>query len=109
MSKDKTTVEESTVYESHMDAKADKAPTLATLIGEEEPQEEWEKHWGGMPEYEQENNQPWKKLIVSFATREDYMDFQEKIGQNMTEKTKSIWHPHPERLPNKVLRWVEDD
>ncbi|PHS22154.1 MAG: hypothetical protein COA84_13315 [Robiginitomaculum sp.] len=108
MSVEKSILEESTVYESHEDDKARKAPTLAGLIGQEEPQEEWEKNWKGMPEFDQENNPAFKKLIVTFASKEDYDDFAKLIDQPLTPKTKSIWHPKPDRVPNFMMRWIED-
>ena len=49
--------------------------------------------WTNMPEFVQEQERPYKKLIVRFASEEDYRDFEERIGQKLTEKTKSIWHP----------------
>ena len=49
--------------------------------------------WDGMPEFIQEKKEPYKKLIIRFETEEDYEEFAEKIGQKLTPKTKSIWHP----------------
>jgi len=68
---------------------------------------EWKKNWVGMPEFEQENNPPYKKIIVSFRTKEDYEEFSKLIGQKLTEKTKSIWHPHLDRDANSLKRWIE--
>ena len=51
------------------------------------------EEWTNMPEFIQEKDAPYKKLTVRFATAEAYQDFAEKIGQKLTEKTKSIWHP----------------
>jgi len=50
-------------------------------------------HWVGMPEFEQEKKEPYKTLIVRFDSESDYLDFQKLIGQKMTKKTKSVWHP----------------
>lgn len=49
--------------------------------------------WVGMPEFVQESKKPFKEVIVRFETEEDYIDFQNRLGQTMTIKTKSIWHP----------------
>jgi hypothetical protein len=46
-----------------------------------------------MPEFVQEKKEPYKELIVRFETEEDYKNFEEIIGQRLTIKTKSIWHP----------------
>ena len=74
-----------------------------------EEREPWRKHWKGMPEYEQEENRPYKTVYVHFRNKEDYEEFAKLIGQKLTVKTKSIWHPHLDRTANSLLRWVEGD
>ena len=54
---------------------------------------DWKEHWVGMPEFIQEKKEPFKTITVRFDTEEDYIDFQKKIDQPLTNKTKSIWHP----------------
>ena len=49
--------------------------------------------WVGMPEFVQEKKEPFKTLIVRFETESDYKNFENLIGQKLTIKTKSIWHP----------------
>ena len=49
--------------------------------------------WVGMPEFAQQKKEPFKEVIVRFETEDDYNEFQQLIGQKMTLKTKSIWHP----------------
>ena len=49
--------------------------------------------WVGMPEFLQDKKKPFKELIIRFETENDFIDFQNKISQKMTIKTKSIWHP----------------
>jgi len=49
--------------------------------------------WVDMSEFVQEKKEPYKELIVRFETEEDYKNFEEIIGQRLTIKTKSIWHP----------------
>lgn len=49
--------------------------------------------WVGMPEFVQEEKKPYKELIVRFETEDDYKEFSKLIGQSLTIKTKSIWHP----------------
>lgn len=61
-------------------------------------------HWVGMPEFVQRQVKPFSKIIVRFESEEDLNDFAELIGQKLTPKTKSIWHPHkPHRLPEKKV------
>lgn len=79
------------------------------LDGEEKISEQWQDHWQGMPEFEQENKKPYKKLNVCFQTKEDFVQFRELMGQPMTEKTKTIWYPPFEREANSLFSWIEDD
>jgi hypothetical protein len=67
-----------------------------------------DQEWVGMPEFVQEKKEPYKTLIVRFSTEKDYEDFQEKIGQKLTVKTKSIWHPKIIRGENAHLRWFDE-
>jgi len=56
--------------------------------------EHWKEHWKGMPEFVQEKQEPHAKIIVRFENEEALQDFAEIIGQKLTNKTKSIWHPY---------------
>lgn len=64
--------------------------------------------WVGMPEFIQEKVEPFSAIIIRFETEQDLLDFSEVIGQKLTAKTKSIWHPHkPHSLPNKKMYYDE--
>jgi len=52
-----------------------------------------EIEWEGMPEFVQPEQKPFSKIIIRFETEEDLNEFSELIGQKLTPKTKSIWHP----------------
>lgn len=54
---------------------------------------EVESEWVGMPEFVQEKKEPFSKIIIRFDSEKDLNDFSELIGQKLTPKTKSIWHP----------------
>ena len=105
-------IDESTEYESLIGTKVEieKQSSLSEFLGieEEDERKEWEKHWINMPEYVQEDNPPYKRLIVSFRNKEDYDEFSTLIDQKLTEKTKSIWHPKLDREANTLLRWIEE-
>jgi len=58
-----------------------------------------EKHWGGMPEFESEDQSSWRKLIVHFANEDDLHDFERRLGQTITPKQKWTWHPVRETEP----------
>jgi hypothetical protein len=66
---------------------------------------EWQKEWTGMPEFVQEKDEPFAMLRVRFRTKEDLEDFAERIGQKLTPRTKSIWHPALVKTNKQLLRW----
>lgn len=77
-----------------------------TLFGDVEfdPRDEWV----GMPEFVQEKQKPFAQIIVRFRNQEDLDDFASKIGQKLTPKTKSIWHPVLERGIHSGKRWIDE-
>lgn len=107
-------VKETTEYESLIGVKVElKGPASLEnfLYSEEEIEEaqpEWKKNWVGMPEYENEANPPYKKIQINFRDEEDYNEFAKLIGQNLTDKTKSIWHPKLDKDKNALRRWIEE-
>lgn len=106
-------VVETTEYENCLNVKEFEPGTLSSFLGEEEVKEIdeklWKKHWTGMPEFVQEDNPPFKRLIISFRNEDDYNEFAKLVDQNLSEKTKSIWYPKLDREANSLLRWVEED
>lgn len=74
-----------------------------------EDEHDWEEHWVGMPEFDQEDNPPYKKIFMNFRSEEDYKAFAKLIGQNLTEKTKSIWYPKLDIDDNMLKRWIEEE
>jgi hypothetical protein len=84
---------------------------LSSFLGSEDEvlSDRWQDHWKGMPEFEQEDKKPFKRVTISFRTREDYLEFQKVIDQQMTEKTKSIWYPALEAEKNSLNRWFVDE
>jgi hypothetical protein len=83
-----------------------KKPLLSTLGSNENG--DWKQEWKDMPEFIQEKQRPYKMLIVRFETKEDYEDFQKRIEQKLTDKTKSIWHPELERGEHSDKRYVDE-
>jgi hypothetical protein len=59
---------------------------------------DYEKEWQGMPEFNQEDLGGIQKIAVNFKTREDVIEFKKLIGQNITDRTRSIWYPEAEKL-----------
>jgi hypothetical protein len=117
----KDVVTESTEYENCLDYEADDHNDISKFIdGDLEgnivhPSEEdkfltrdqlWKKYWKGMPEYDQNDNPPWKQIYLNFRNEQDYNDFAKLIGQNLTDKTKSIWFPKLDIEENSLHRWI---
>ena len=69
----------------------------------------WESQWKGMPEFTQDNADAFRTVTMKFRSKEDYDDFAVKIGQEVTDKTKSIWHPKLNVTKNLKLRWVQEN
>jgi hypothetical protein len=67
------------------------------------------EHWRGMPEFKQEDNGPYRQIIVSLEDETALKDFFKLIGQTYTDKTKSVWFP--DRAMNRVsdLFWISDE
>lgn len=63
--------------------------------------------WVGMPEFKQEKQKPHAAIIVRFESEEALQEFARLIGQPLTAKTKSIWHPKLERGENTNKRYVD--
>jgi len=112
-------VEESAVYDNYLHQKNyDDVATLDTFLNdgeevlEDDPDkdvENWKSHWKQMPEFIQEDNPAFKTLIVRFRNEEDYKEFSKMIAQNLTLKSKSIWHPALDRSGNMLTRWIEKE
>lgn len=73
----------------HQKSMLDEPEQLALL----DVEEEWCKHWQGMPEFVQEDASPWTSLTVHFRSRGDMVSFAETIGQAINKETKSLWFP----------------
>lgn len=67
----------------------------------------WQDHWQGMPEFEQDDQKPFRTLIVHFKTQDDVNNFVETIKQEITDKTKSIWHPEAIRTHQEPEIYVD--
>lgn len=117
----KVDVQETTEYESCLDFESDDYIDVTKFMDEEletpiiHPSEEdkhltrdqlWKKYWKGMPTYDQNDNPPWRQIYLNFRNEEDYNEFAKLIGQNLSDKTKSIWFPKLEIEDNSLHRWI---
>lgn len=69
----------------------------------------WKRHWGGMPEFVQEDQQAFKQVKVSFACQEDLDAFAKLIGQKVLFTTRSIWFPKARIGRFKHKRYADND
>jgi len=109
------TVKESAEYDNFLGKKEEtpRDPTLAEFLGMEEEQNEKEKLWVGMPEFEQKDNPPFKTIYVHFRNEQDFKEFVKKYKtfddeQTISNKTKSMWYPHLAKDENSLKRWFEE-
>ena len=61
--------------------------------GEFDPMAEWD----GMPEFEQEDNMPFRTIRIHFNCQDDVDQFSKLVAQKFTEKTKYIYFPELKR------------
>ena len=64
--------------------------------------------WKGMPEFNQEDQTSAFRIIVHFDTADDLHDFGRLIGQKVTEKTRSTWHPYKPPIDGQAYE-VDDE
>ena len=66
---------------------------------------DYDEHWKEMPEFEQESKEAFRSLVIHFATQDHINDFAELLKQQITEKTKYLWHPEQKRNETEQKRY----
>lgn len=79
------------------------------LFGKKFNEPFWKKHWKDMPEFIQNDESPYKSIIINFISKLDVEEFSELIKQNITENTKSLWFPQFDREPPLNYLYVHKD
>ena len=69
--------------------------------------EKWRDEWQNMPEFVQENQEPFQSVIVHFETKQDRNNFAKLIDQNITYRTPSIWFPKANIRVAKDKRYID--
>jgi hypothetical protein len=59
------------------------------------------EHWQGMPEFEQDDLEAYKKTVVHFANEADYQSFFRLLGQSANAK--AIWYPAQANRPIGII------
>lgn len=83
----------------------------AELVHLLEPDREFDpnREWGGMPAFDQDDLMAWRSIVVHFKDQSGVDDFANRMGQTVTDKTKYLWHPEEERVPQADKRWAADE
>jgi hypothetical protein len=68
----------------------------------------WKEEWLDMPEFIQDKQEPYAKIIIRFDNEKDLNDFSKLINQPLNNKTKSIWFPKLIRGINSNKRYVDE-
>jgi hypothetical protein len=71
-------------------------------------QNNWQEEWLDMPEFVQEKQEPYAKIIIRFDNEKDLNDFSKLINQPLNKKTKSIWFPKLIRGINSNKRYIDE-
>jgi hypothetical protein len=62
--------------------------------------------WDDMPEFVQNDLQPYATIDVEFRSKEDIEEFKKLMEQeSINEKTKAIWFPARDRFRNSSYRY----
>jgi len=75
----------------------------------DEQDHDWKKEWQDMPEFVQKRQKPYLQLTVRFDCQEDVDEFAKLVGQEISPKTKYIWHPRLDRTEHSNKRYVDDE
>ena len=67
----------------------------------------WEDEWKGMPEFIQNDLEPFKTVYVHFESKKDMDAFAKLLGQTITMQTRSMWYPEAEFLSKLSRRYVQ--
>jgi len=79
------------------------------LFDESEIPSEHQKHWQGMPEFNQQDLQPFQSIIVNFETKEHRDEFAKLVDQKLTYQTPSIWYPKVTIERVSHLRYIDKE
>jgi len=69
---------------------------------------DWKQEWIDMPEFIQEKQEPYTKIIIRFDNEKDLNYFSKLINQPLNKKTKSIWFPKLIRGINSNKRYFDE-
>lgn len=68
----------------------------------------WVDQWVGMPEFSQEDLEPFQAIKVNFECRADRDAFAKLIEQPISDRTRSVWYPKAELVPFMNKRYANE-
>ena len=71
--------------------------------------EQWRFDWFDMPEFIQEEQTPYKELIIRFRDQASVEEFALLLEQTITVLTTSLWYPELDKKINLDKRWVDEE
>lgn len=78
------------------------------LFGCEDKETNWEDEWKNMPEFIQEKQEPYAKIIFRFESEKDLKTFSDLIGQKLNKKTKSAWFPFKSHFRTDKYIYIDE-
>ena len=66
-----------------------------------------EEDWSGMPEFMQNSEEAYQRIVLNFETKEDVAWFADLVKQAITSRTRSMWIP-AQKLKKKKEEWADD-
>ena len=84
---------------------------LESLITFEDANTKWldqDAEWQGMPEYDHDDNTPFRSMIMHFMNKENFEIFLKLIKQDATEKTRWLYFPRQEKQVLKDKGYVSE-
>jgi hypothetical protein len=71
-------------------------------------EESFREEWRDMPEFVQEDLNPYRVINVRFRNQADVDAFEKLMQQKITEKQKTLWYPYAEPRRAAHLRYVDE-
>lgn len=66
------------------------------------------KEWVSMPEFIQEKQEAFAKIIVRFRNQADLDEFSRRIGQRLKANSQSTWYPELVNDDTVLFRWLDE-
>jgi hypothetical protein len=62
--------------------------------------------WQGMPEFQHEDQRPFRTIHVHFENEQAVQDFARRLGQTFSDQARYVWHPQQVRSDFASQRYV---